>query len=87
MVVKFRVGILGIKKDKQIKSLFKERSREYFRVFIYFRVASKIYLFLLLSKCESPYKSISFLSLSGKDSKLSSIDFTLFIRSRRYREK
>ena len=33
-------------------------------------VASKIYLFLLLSsKCESPYKIMSFLSLSGKDSK------------------
>ena len=35
-----------------------------------------------ISKRESPYKSMSFLSLSSKDSKLSSTDFTLFIRSK-----
>ena len=48
-----------------------------------FKVAPKMNLFLLLSSCESPYKSISFLILSDKDSKLSSTDLTLFIRSRR----
>ena len=35
------------------------------------KVASKINLFLILSKYESTYKSISFLSLSDKDSELS----------------
>ena len=43
-------------------------------------VASKIILFLFSSNHESPYKSISILLLSAKDSKLGIIDFTLFIR-------
>ena len=46
-------------------------------------VGSKINLFLFPSRRESPYKSISFLTLSDKDSKFSKIDFTLFIRSMR----
>ena len=35
-------------------------------------------------KRESPYKSISLLTLSEKDSKPSKTDFTLFIRSKQY---
>ena len=46
-------------------------------------VASKINFFLFPSRRESPYKSISFLTLSDKDPKFSKIDFTLFIRSMR----
>ena len=43
-------------------------------------VASKIILFLFSSNRESPYKSISRLPLSVKDSKLGITDFTLFLR-------
>ena len=46
--------------------------------------ASKIILFLFSSNCESPYKSISIMLLSIKDSKLGIIDFTPFIRSSRW---
>ena len=49
---------------------------------IYNKVASKISLFLFVSKRESPCKSIILLILSGKDSKLLETDFTLFIRSK-----
>ena len=51
--------------------------------FIYNIVASKISLFLFVSKLESPYKSMSLLILSEKGSKLLETDFTLFIRSKR----
>ena len=44
-------------------------------------------LFLLLSKRESPYKSMSFLSSSDKDSKLSNADFSLLIKLKQYCEK
>ena len=46
---------------------------------IYIIAGSKISLFLFVSKRESSYKSISFLILSVKDSKLLETDFTLFI--------
>ena len=45
-------------------------------------VASKISLFLIVSKRESPFRIISLLILSGKDPKLSETDFTLFMRSK-----
>ena len=51
---------------------------------IYDIVAAKISLFLFVSNCESPYKSISLLTSSEKDSELSETDFTLFTRSKRY---
>ena len=44
-------------------------------------IASKINLFLFPSRRKSPYKSISFLTLSDKDTKFSKNNFTLFIRS------
>ena len=50
-------------------------------------LTSKIILFMFSSNCESPYKSISTLLLSVKDSKLGTMDFTLFIRSQRWLEK
>ena len=63
---------------------YPKRDPENLSVFlIYDIVASKIILFLLVSKRESPYKSISLLILSEKDSKLLEADFTLFIRSKR----
>ena len=36
--------------------------------------------FLFVLKCESPYKNISLLTLSGKGSKLFETDFTLIIK-------
>ena len=62
------------KKDSENLSVF----------FIYIIVASKISLFLFVSKRESPYKSISLLTLSEKDSNSWETDFTLFIRSKQY---
>ena len=82
MVVKFRVRILGVKNKK---SLYSSKDPENLSEFLrYFKVASKINLFLLLSKRESPYISISFLSLSDKDAKLSNAGFTLFIWKTHY---
>ena len=52
-----------------------------------FKVAFDINLFLLSSNHGSPYKSMSFLLLPSKDSKLSSPDFILFIRSKQCCEK
>ena len=52
-----------------------------------FKVAFDINLFLLSSNHGSPYKSMSFLLLSSKDSKLSSPYFILFIRSKQCCEK
>ena len=65
-----------------IKTLFKNRFREFFRIFIISIVASKINLFS--SKKESPYKSISFLLSSDLNSKLLQIDFSLLVRSIRW---
>ena len=66
------------------KESYPKRDPENLSVFlIYNIVASKISLFLFVSKRESPYKSISLLILSEKDSKLLETDFTLFIRSKR----
>ena len=58
------------------KESYLKRDPENLSVFlIYVIVASNISLFLFLSKHESPYKSISFLTLSEKDWET---DFTLF---------
>ena len=66
------------------KESYPKRDSEKVSVFsIYDIVASKISLFLFVSKRESPYKSISLLILSENDSKLLETDFTLFIRSKR----
>ena len=60
-----------------------KRDQENLSVFlIYNMVASKISLFLIVSKRESPCRIISLLILSGKDPKLSETDFTLFMRSK-----
>ena len=85
LVVKLKVELLTTeKKIQQKKNLYSNKEPENLsEVLMLFNVASKINLFLLLSSRESPYKSISFLILSDKDSKLSSTDLTLFIRSRR----
>ena len=69
---------------REKKESYPKRDPENLSVFlIYNIVASKISLFLLVSKRESPYKSISLLILSEKDAKLLETDFTLFIRSKR----
>ena len=69
----------------EYKKSYAKRDPENLSVFlIYIIVASKISLFLFVSKRESPNKSIPFLTLSEKDSKSSEIDFTLFIRSKQY---
>ena len=68
----------------ECKESYPKRDLENLPVFlIYNIVTSKISLFLFVSKRESPYKSISILILSEKDSKLLETDFTLFIRSKR----
>ena len=65
------------------KESYPKRDSENLSVFlIYDIVASNISLFLFVSKCESPYKSISLLILPEKDSKLLEIDFTPFIRAK-----
>ena len=69
----------------EYKESYPKRDPENLSAFlIYIMVASKISLFLFVSKRESPYKSISLSTLSEKDSKLSETDFTRFIRSKRY---
>ena len=85
LVVKLKVELLTTeKKIQQKKNLYSNKEPENLsEVLMQLKVAPKMNLFLLLSSCESPYKSISFLILSDKDSKLSSTDLTLFIRSRR----
>ena len=50
-------------------------------------VAFKITLFLFSSKRKSPYKTKSYLTLSDMESKLSQMDFTLFIKETRLCEK
>ena len=55
----------------EYKESYPKKDSEELSVFlIYNIVASKISLFLFVSKRESPYKSISLLILSEKDSKL-----------------
>ena len=52
----------------EYKKSYPKRDPENFSVFfIYIIIASKIGLFLFASKRESPYKSISLLTLSEKD--------------------
>ena len=68
----------------EYKKFYPKRDPENLSVFkVKIIVASKIILFLMLKR-ESPYKSISLLTLSEKDSKPSKTDFTLFIRSKQY---
>ena len=65
------------------KESYPKRDPENRSVFlIYDIVDSKISLFLFVSKRESPYRNISLLILSEKDSKLLDTDFTLFVRSK-----
>ena len=65
------------------KESYPKRDPENRLVFlIYDIVDSKISLFLFVSKRESPYRNISLLILSEKDSKLLDTDFTLFVRSK-----
>ena len=65
------------------KESYPKRDPENPSVFlIYDIVDSKISLFLFVSKRESPYRNISLLILSEKDSKLLDTDFTLFVRSK-----
>ena len=65
----------------EYKKSYPKRDPENLSVFfIYIIVASKISLFLFELKRESPYKTMSLLTLSEKDSKSSKADFTLFIR-------
>ena len=67
----------------EYKGSYPKRDPENLSVFFKYNiVASNISLFLFVSKRESPYKSISLLILSEKDSKLLETDFTLFIRSK-----
>ena len=57
---------------------YPKRDPESLSVFlIYIIVASKISLFLFLSKRETPYKSISLVTSSEKGSKSWETDFTL----------
>ena len=68
----------------EYKEFYPKRDTENLSVFlIYNIVASKISLFLFVSKLESSYKSISLLILSEKGSKLLETEITLFIRSKR----
>ena len=68
----------------EYKESYPKRDPENLSVFlIYNIVASKVSLFLFVSKRELPYKSISLLILSEKDPKLLETDFALFIRSKR----
>ena len=67
----------------EYKKSYAKRDPENLSVFlIYIIAASKISLFLFVSKRESPNKTIPLLTLSEKDSKSSEIDFTLFLRSK-----
>ena len=69
----------------EYKKFYPKRDPENLSVFlVQIIVASKIILFLFMLKRESPYKSISLLTLSEKYSKSSKTDFTLFIRSKQY---
>ena len=73
---------------EKLKKFYSKRDPENLSVvFIYFIDDYNINLFLFSSKQESPYKSNVILLLLVIDSKLLQIDFTLLIRSMRFKVK